>query len=107
MPAMTNAALYNVTGQDSGLASGVQTTMQQVGSALGLATLVTLAVRLAGDRLGQGIAPAAATTQGFVLSFRIGAVVLVVCGLLIALLLEPGVGVAPRKQPAELATQPS
>lgn len=76
MPAMTNAALHNVTGQDSGLASGVQTTAQQVGSALGLATLVTLAVRVAGDKVASGIAPTTAATDGFVLSFRIGAVLL-------------------------------
>ena len=75
MPAMTNAALYRVTGQDSGLAAGVQTTMQQAGSALGLATLVTLAVRAGG-------------AGGYALSFRIGAVLLVVAGLLAAVLLD-------------------
>ncbi|MEV8506965.1 MFS transporter [Actinoplanes sp. NPDC051475] len=100
MPAMTNAALHNVTGQDSGLASGVQTTMQQVGSALGLATLVTLAVRIAGDRLADGIAPATAVTDGFVMSFRIGTVLLVLAGILVALLLERGVAAEP--QPAEV-----
>jgi EmrB/QacA subfamily drug resistance transporter len=98
MPAMTNAALHNVTGQDSGLASGVQTTAQQIGSALGLATLVTLAVRVAHDKVHTGAAQAAASTDGYVLSFRIGAVLLVIAGLLVALLLEPGIAATP--QPA-------
>ncbi|MEV8513821.1 MFS transporter [Dactylosporangium sp. NPDC051484] len=105
MPAMTNAALHNVTGQDSGLASGVQTTAQQIGSALGLATLVTLAVRVAGDKLQSGAAPAAAFTDGYVLSFRIGAVLLVVAGVLVALLLERGVATSPQPE-ADVAPVP-
>jgi EmrB/QacA subfamily drug resistance transporter len=91
MPAMTNAALHDVTGQDSGLASGVQTTAQQVGSALGIATLVTLAVRVAGGELQSGISSTIASTDGFALSFRIGAVLLLIAGVLVALLFEPGV----------------
>jgi EmrB/QacA subfamily drug resistance transporter len=106
MPAMTNAALHKVTGQDSGLASGVQTTMQQIGSAIGLATLVTLAVRLVSTKIQQGVTPALATTDGYVLSFRIGAALMVICGLLIAVALENGVAVEqPSPQPAELAAQ--
>jgi MFS family permease len=104
MPAMTNAALHNVTGQDSGLASGVQTTAQQVGSALGLATLVTLAVRVAGDKMHSGLAAKVAATDGYVLAFRIGAVLLVIAGVLVALLLERGVATAPPE--ANLAGAP-
>lgn len=91
MPAMTNAALHKVTGQDSGLASGVQTTAQQVGSALGLATLVTLAVRVARHKAELGVARAVAATDGFVLAFRIGALMLVLAGVLVAVFLERGV----------------
>ena len=39
-PGLINGALHQVTGQDSGLASGVQTAMQQIGSALGLAAVL-------------------------------------------------------------------
>jgi EmrB/QacA subfamily drug resistance transporter len=112
MPAMTNAALHGVTGQDSGLASGVQTTMQQVGSTLGIATLVALATRLTVEKAGQGVAPATAATDGFALAFRIGAVILVISGVLVGLLLERGVAVgAPQgapegaPAPAELAAE--
>ena len=52
-PAVTNAALHQVTGQDSGLASGVQSSVQQVGGALGLACLVTLALREASSQISR------------------------------------------------------
>jgi EmrB/QacA subfamily drug resistance transporter len=87
-PGLTNGALHQLTGQDSGLGSGVQTAMQQVGSALGLATLVTLAIRYAGDRIRTGALPAVAQTGGYALAFRVGAAILTVAGVLILLLLE-------------------
>jgi EmrB/QacA subfamily drug resistance transporter len=88
MPAATNAALHGVTGQDSGLASGVQNTMQQVGSALGLAVLVTLALRYAGDEIGRGVSASVAVTAGYALAFRIGAALMVLGGVLILALFE-------------------
>ena len=100
-PGLINGALHQVTGQDSGLASGVQTAMQQIGSALGLATLVTLALRYAGDRIRQGVPPAAALTHGYALSFRVGAIVLAVAGLLVLVLMEH-VAAKPRTALAEV-----
>src|SRR5205085_12102904 len=44
-PAFGNASLDEVTAQDAGLASGVQSAMQQIAGAVGLAVLVTLAYR--------------------------------------------------------------
>lgn len=88
MPAATTAALHGVTGQDSGLASGVQSTMQQIGSALGLAVLVTLALRFAGDDLARGVARDVATTSGYASALRIGAGLMVLGGVLVAVLFE-------------------
>ncbi|WP_330185034.1 MFS transporter [Nocardia sp. NBC_01503] len=88
MPAATNAALHGVTIQDSGLASGVQNTMQQIGSALGLAVLVTLALRYADSRIQQGISVDVATTGGYALAFRIGAALMALGGVLILALFE-------------------
>jgi EmrB/QacA subfamily drug resistance transporter len=88
MPAATNAALHGVTGQDSSLASGVQSTMQQVGTALGLAILVPLALRYAGESIADGATPAVATTDGYAMAFRIGAGLLVLGGILIAVVAE-------------------
>ncbi len=87
-PAIGNAALHEVTGQDSSLASGVQNAMQQVGGAIGLSCLVTVALRHAGGLLGTGVTPAVAATDGYVLAWRIGVALLTVGGLLVLLLLE-------------------
>jgi EmrB/QacA subfamily drug resistance transporter len=100
-PGLINGALHQVTGQDSGLGSGVQTAMQQIGSALGLATLVTLALRYAGDRIRDGVLPAVALTHGYALAFRVGAAVLAVAGLLVLVLLEH-VAAKPRTALAEV-----
>ena len=106
-PGLINGALHQVTGQDSGLASGVQTAMQQIGSALGLATLVTLALRYADSQIRHGVPPLAAQTHGYALSFRVGAVVLAVAGVLVLALLEH-VTAKPRVAVAEITPdQPS
>lgn len=83
MPSATTAALHGVTAQDSGLASGVQSTMQQVGAALGLAVLVTLATRHAAGDTGD-----AAVTAGYALALRVGAGLMVLGGALILILLN-------------------
>ena len=87
-PAIGNAALHGVTGQDSSLASGVQNAMQQVGGAIGLSCLVTIALRYAASQVHDGVAPAVAATHGYALAFRIGAGLLVVGGVLMMALLE-------------------
>ena len=87
-PGIANASLHQVTSQDSSLASGVQSAMQQIGGALGLACLVTLALRHASSRAGHGVAPNVAATSGYVLSFRVAAALLVLGGLLVLVLIE-------------------
>lgn len=88
MPAVFNAALHEVTAQDSSLASGVQSAMQAIGGALGLACLVTLAHRHALGLIHDGVVLASAETQGYVLALRIAAVLLAVGGILIMVLLK-------------------
>jgi EmrB/QacA subfamily drug resistance transporter len=100
-PGLINGALHQVTGEDSGLASGVQTAMQQIGSALGLAILVTLALRYAGDQIRHGTAAPVALTHGYALAFRAGAVLLAVAGVLVLVLLER-VAARPRTALAEV-----
>ena len=87
-PAIGNAALYQVTGQDSSLASGVQNATQQVGGALGLACLVTLALRQAAGQVRHGVLPAVAATHGYALSFRIGAALLAVGAVVVLMLVR-------------------
>jgi len=101
-PAFTNAALHEVTGQDSSLASGVQASMQQIGGALGLATLATLALRHANSAILDGVMPHQAYTDGYVLAWRVGAALCVMGGVLVFLLLEHVVA-EPRNALAEEA----
>jgi len=99
-PAVGNASLHEVTGQDSSLASGVQSAMQQVGGAIGLSCLVTFALRHASSLMHDGVSPAVASTRGYALSWRIGAVLLAIGGVLVLALLEH-VLATPRNPEAE------
>lgn len=100
-PALINGALHQVTGQDSGLASGVQTAFQQIGVAVGVATLVTLALRYADDRIRVGVYPAVAQVGGYAAAFRVGAAILAAAGVLALVLLEHVAG-KPRTALAEV-----
>jgi EmrB/QacA subfamily drug resistance transporter len=60
---LTLTAVHHVRAEDSGIGSGVLNTMQQVGGALGLATLATVATHVwsgTGDRLSAAAQKAAA-----------------------------------------------
>jgi len=57
--------VHGVGARDSGIGSGVLNTMQQVGGALGLATLSTVAVHFSQEKAGAlGAAAKAAAAQG-------------------------------------------
>jgi EmrB/QacA subfamily drug resistance transporter len=101
-PGLISGALHQVTGQDSGLGSGVQTAMQQIGAALGLATLVTLALRYTQHRVHAGVLPAVAQTGGYALAFRVSAVAYAIAGVLVLVVLESvsAAGAQPRTGPA-------
>ncbi len=105
-PAIGNASLHEVTGQDSSLASGVQSAMQQVGGALGLSCLVTLALRHAAGQVHHGVTATVAATHGYVLAFRIGSALLVIGGILVLALLEHVVATPRNPVEAELTAEP-
>lgn len=102
-PTIGNASLHGVTGQDASLASGVQATVQQVGGALGLSVLVTIASRHAASLIRHGTAAPVATTHGYVLSYRVAASLMAVGGLLVLALMEKNVLSTPRQPEAEVA----
>jgi EmrB/QacA subfamily drug resistance transporter len=72
-PALMTMAMSGATASDSGLASGLVNTTQQVGGALGLAVLATLATTRSDSLLEAGESTASALTEGYQLAFLIGA----------------------------------
>ncbi|HEY6780684.1 MAG TPA: DHA2 family efflux MFS transporter permease subunit [Thermoleophilaceae bacterium] len=84
-PALMTMAMSGATPSDSGLASGLVNTTQQVGGALGLAVLATLSTTRTDELRAAGDATAQALTGGYRLAFGIAAG-LVVAGIAIALI---------------------
>jgi EmrB/QacA subfamily drug resistance transporter len=86
----TVAALAGVAGQESGLASGLSNTALQIGTALGVAIVSTVAVSRSQDYLAAnpGASPLVALTEGYQSAF-VACAVLAGIGLALALLL-PG-----------------
>jgi EmrB/QacA subfamily drug resistance transporter len=87
-PPLTNAALHDVGPTDAGLASGVQNTFLQLGGSLGLAVVVTLALRHAASRVGHGVSAAVATTEGYRLALRVTVFLGLAAALLVAVVMD-------------------
>ena len=80
------AALAGVSHADAGLASGLFNTSQQVGGALGVAVLSTVATVRTDDATAAGSALPFALTDGFEAAFIVGAAI-AFAGVLVSLLL--------------------
>ncbi|HLZ21451.1 MAG TPA: MFS transporter [Ktedonobacterales bacterium] len=98
-PALTVLAMSRATPQDAGLASGLLNTTSQVGAALGLAVLATLAANRTDHLLAAKLNTIAALSGGYHFAWAIGAG-LVVATILVAVTLL-------RSEPARVAATDS
>jgi EmrB/QacA subfamily drug resistance transporter len=72
-PSLMTLAMSGATESDSGLASGLVNTSVQVGGAIGLAVLATLATNRTETELADGASASAALNSGYHLAYLIGA----------------------------------
>jgi MFS family permease len=96
------AALAGVRPAEAGLASGLINTSQQIGGALGIAALSSVATSTTADEVARGTTLPFALTDGFQAAFVGGAAIAVV-GILVALIVVRGRDLrepAPAGQPA-------
>ncbi|MGW5310433.1 MFS transporter [Nocardia thailandica] len=99
LPSLTTLGMSGTRAEDAGLASGLFNTTQQVGMALGVAALSTLAATRTGDLLGAGVSRAEAVTSGYRLAFGVAAGLLV-AALTVAVVVLGGRGTETSEPPA-------
>ena len=92
LPALAMLGMSAATPDDAGLVSGLFNTTQQVGAALGVAVLTTLASRHAAAARAAGEASAAALTSGYRLAFGVGVGLVLAAAAISGVLLRPGRG---------------
>ncbi len=73
LPALASLGMSDAKPDDAGLASGLFNTTQQVGMAVGVAVLSTLAAARTGQELASGVAEPAALTAGYHVAFTVAA----------------------------------
>ncbi|MET7444310.1 MFS transporter [Streptomyces sp. NPDC005508] len=88
-PALTALGMSGAGEDDAGLASGLFNTTQQIGMAVGVAVLTTLAAARTDRMLGEGHGRAEALTAGYRLAFTVGTGLLVTAFGVALLVLRP------------------
>jgi predicted MFS family arabinose efflux permease len=94
LPALAVAAVTGTTEENAGLGSAVFSSVQQVGGALGLAVLVTLAARRS-DAMADSTGPLLAATEGFSFALTVAAALLALGAAVVATPLALGTAANP------------
>jgi EmrB/QacA subfamily drug resistance transporter len=103
-PSLMTLAMSGATPSDSGLASGLVNTSVQVGGAIGLAVLATLATERTESALADGESTVAALNEGYHVAYLVGAgLVVVAVAVAIATLRSPAPEAVAEPEPAEPA----
>jgi len=89
-PVLMQLAMSGATPSDAGLASGLANTTPQIGGAIGLAVLATLAADRTSTLLGRHESAAAALNGGFHLAYLVGAGLVLVAIVVALTVLKPG-----------------
>ncbi|MEU9864230.1 MFS transporter [Streptomyces sp. NPDC047971] len=93
LPALTSLGMSGAKEEDAGLASGLFNTTQQIGMALGIAVLATLAASRTETLTAAGRPAAEALTSGYHLAFAVGAaLVLAAFAVALTVLRQPNRG---------------
>lgn len=106
LPSLTGLAMSGAGPDDAGLASGLFNTVQQVGMALGVAVMTTLAASRITDLRAAGHAEPAALTGGYHLAFSVSAGLLI-AALAVSLLVLRNPGPPPSAPAPETSTDPA
>jgi EmrB/QacA subfamily drug resistance transporter len=88
-PSLMTLAMSGATPEDSGLASGLVNTSMQVGGAIGLAVLATLASERTSSQIAAGASHLAALNSGYHLAYLVGAILVAVATVVAAIVLKP------------------
>jgi EmrB/QacA subfamily drug resistance transporter len=89
-PTLVGLAMSGATPSDTGLASGLINTSPQVGGAVGLAVLATLASERTKALVGDGVGAASALNSGYHLAYLIGAALVLAAIAVTLVVIQPG-----------------
>jgi EmrB/QacA subfamily drug resistance transporter len=106
-PALMTLAMSGATQSDAGLASGLVNTTVQVGGAIGLAVLATLATERTDGLRADGESMASALNSGYHLAYVIGAVLVVVAVVVARGVLRSTTPAAAAQEPEPSGAEPA
>jgi MFS family permease len=106
-PSLMILAMSGATERDAGLASGLVNTTVQVGGAVGLAVLATLATERTEGLIADGETAASALNAGYHVAYLIGAALVAVAIVVAMIALRPPAPVSHEEHEAHARMEPA